>query len=73
MLEPSLAAALREKLLKGGWTSDLLEKAVREACLVPERSERFPTATAVAEVLMGPRTLLFHFDGDRILGATNPV
>lgn len=72
MIDPALDLALREKLSKGGWTPDLLDKAVREACLVEARSERFPTATAVVEVLMGTnRTLHFHFEGTRILGATN--
>jgi hypothetical protein len=65
-------AALETKLGKGGWTGDALEKALSGACVVPDRSERFPTATLVVEVILGARTLLFHFEGDSLLGATNP-
>lgn len=64
--------ALREKLTKGGWTGDSLDKALREAVLVPDRAAKFPTASAVAELILGARTLLFHFEGDILLGASNP-
>lgn len=65
-------AALEAKLGKGGWTGDALEKALRGACDVPQRSEKYPTATLVVEVILGARYLLFHFEGDTLLGASNP-
>lgn len=65
-------AALEQKLGKGGWTGDALEKALRGACVVPDRSPKFPAATLVVEVILGQRYMFFHFEGDTLLGASNP-